>query len=112
MIACALKVGTTYGNKFQTFSESGLFLIKRQPTKYMHIEKNLTEKHHYAINQMSNLRVIFFAAIFWASRLCVTNLKKWPKKKTPSLIPVDVNKNFNLHMYLRIALLLQNKLLI
>ena len=38
--------------------------------------------------------------------------KKRPKKKTPSLIRVAVNKNFNLHMYLRIALLLQNKLLI
>ena len=112
MIACALKVGKTLGNKFQTFSESGLFLIKRHPTKYMHIEKSLTEKHHYAINQMSNLRVIVFAAIFLASRLCVTSLKKWPKKKTPSLIPVDVNKNFNLHMYLRTALLLQNKLLL
>ena len=33
------KVGKTYRNKRQTFSASGLFFIKRHPTKYMHIEK-------------------------------------------------------------------------
>ena len=39
VIAWAPKVGKTYGNKRQTFSASGLFFIKRHPTKYMHIEK-------------------------------------------------------------------------
>ena len=46
-------------------SVSGLFFIKRHPTKYMHIEKNLTKKHHYTVKPMSNLRAIFFAADFW-----------------------------------------------
>ena len=44
-------------------------------------EKNLTEKHHYALNPISNLRVIFFAAVFLASRLCVTSLNNGRKKR-------------------------------
>ena len=60
---------------------------------------------------MSNLRVIFFKVVFgphaFAWRAYIT-----AEKKTPSLIRVAVNQNFNLHMYLWIALLLQNKLLI
>ena len=60
---------------------------------------------------MSNVRVIFFAAVFWLHDFA-WRAKKTAEKKTPRLIRVDVNKNFNLHMYLRIALLLQNKLLI
>ena len=60
---------------------------------------------------MSNLRVILFAAVVWLHDFA-WRAKITAEKKTPSLIRVDVNKNFNLHMYLRIPLLLQNKLLI
>ena len=101
------------GNKFQSFSVRGLFCVKRHPTKYMHIEKkpNRKKKNHYALNLMSHLRVIFFAAVFWLHDFA-WRAKITAEKKTPSLIRVDVNKNFNLHMYSGIPLLLQNKLLI
>ena len=60
---------------------------------------------------MSNGRLIFFAVAIWlhdfAWRAFTT-----AEKKTPSLIRVAVDQNFNLHMYLWIAFLMQNKLLI
>ena len=60
---------------------------------------------------MSNFRAIFVAVVFWLHDF-VWRAKITAEKKIPSLIRVDVNKNFNLHMYSGIPLLLQNKLLI
>ena len=52
-------------HKLQTSSVSGLFLIKRHPIKYMHIEKNLPKNLYYFLHRMSNVRMIFFAVVLW-----------------------------------------------
>ena len=90
-------------NKLQTSSVSGLYLIKRHPIKYMHIEKNLTKKTLFPSSDVK--RAYDLRGRFLASRICVTSLNNG-RKKTPSLIRVDVNQNFNLDMYLWIAFLL------
>ena len=104
------KLGKHKKNKLQT-SVSSLFLIKRHPIKYMHIEKNLTKKTLLFPSSDVKRAYDLLRGRSLASRICVTSLNNG-RKKTPSLIRVAVNKNFNLHMYLWIALLLQNKLLI
>ena len=97
-------------NKLQT-SVSSLFLIKRHPIKYMHIEKNLTKKTLLFPSSDVKRAYDLLRGRSLASRICVTSLNNG-RKKTPSLIRVDVNQNFNLDMYLWIALLLWNKPLI
>ena len=92
-------------NKLQTSSVSGLFLIKRHPIKYMHIEKNLTKKTLLFPSSDVKRAYDLLRGRSLASRICVTSLNNG-RKKTPSLIRVDVNQNFNLDMYLWIALLL------
>ena len=101
----------TQGNKFQTFSVSGLFCIKRHPTKYMY-KKNLTEKTSLCSKSDVKLACNLPRGRFFWLHDFAWRAKIMAERKTPSLIRDDVNKNFNLHMYLRIALLLQNKLLI
>ena len=77
----------------------------------MHIGKKLTK---ILLCSKSDVKLAcdLLQGRFWASRLCVTSLNNGRKKKTLSLIRFVVNQNFSLHMYLWIALLLQNKLLI
>ena len=98
------KLGKHKKNKLQT-SVSGLFLIKRHPIKYMHIEKNLTKKPLLFPSSDVKRAYDLLRGRSLASRICVTSLNNG-RKKTPSLIRVDVNQNFNLDMYLWIALLL------
>ena len=76
------KLEKTKGNKFQTFSVSGLFFLKRHPTKYMHIEKkNLTEKTSVCSKSEVKLACNLLRGRFLASRLYVTTKKNGRRRR-------------------------------
>ena len=68
------------GTNFRLFSVSGLFFIKRHPTKYMHIEKNLTEKTSLCSKSDVKLACSLHRGRFLASRLCMTSQNNGRKK--------------------------------
>ena len=60
------------GTNFRLLTVSGLFFIKRHPTKYMHIAKNLTEKTSPCSKSDVKLACSLHRGRFLAWRLCMT----------------------------------------